>query len=1021
MSIKRISLFMLVMLLIGFRPHVVESQVQIQGPRNAEDVYSGVVYGPIDATDTLWRIASRYKQDAQFSVYQTMLAIYELNPQAFENQNFNTMVNGATLRLPSDRYIARMNPQHAKAKAEADDHAFGRANSVQPTNEAGQISAENLKPEVPLVNQEDLSNTQRQLQSQLNALNRQQNAQFGAIKDQVSSSIDSVQALLDENKRLYARLDQVNNDIADLRNKVEGDVQDQIDEQLVLQKELIALVKEAQQRQLEKESESIWTKLTSTTGIILLSTGFTLVVLIALAIWLLRRPSGGQAPEKETQLEKAKESNDIVDDELVIGEIDDAASAEADELMAALEAELPVEDSDDILGEQLEDGLDEIKVDDIDDFGDLDDEMLVPNATDNEIDKTDTVDTGEVNFDAESIDLDDDEMGNESINLSDDEDEDTSAAKTVETDSTDLESLDLEEQDGQLSAADEETSTEDNASNNPDADSIVGNEETSNNDEDNALEIDGLTEQGDDDDGMPTGVSLNEDGEIDENTIDQIEQQIHQKDEEINQLTDEILSDLESVADDDTPLEADEQPEAITDIDDLLEQNSQPSSAVNRDEALDENTESDDDPIDTSEADSDSIQKEAEGSSEIESKIDSANVEGDDEIVDPDELLAELSDQVQEESNDLSDELVAELSEDELASQELDELLEEFTNDDGESNVSTQGESSEAVDPQTDASVSDVDSEEIDLEAEALPIDSTDSLANDLLEELTEENEVKDELDSLLEEMGEANDAEESDQDFIDDLLDDIPSLSDNTDEGSESAPTDAEQADDTDKQIEPKTNDEALSDDDDFLADLPDLDEWLDEETASSDGEALDDGENSESDDLAAIAESDFDSILAEIDDVADILDEEDAPSAFNEEKSPAAPELEEEIDASGLDLHALMSENEKDPDFTDPVEDFVDVDDLIIESDVADPKTDNDLALDLGSSLDKLKENDNLANKPETLDVDQAGNLDLAQVYIDMEDYEAASEVLNEVIENGSDEQINEAKELLASIQKQ
>jgi len=61
-----------------------------------------------------------------------MLAIYELNPQAFENGNFNTMVNGATLQLPSDPFIARMDINEGRAKAQADDRAIGRVNSGQP-------------------------------------------------------------------------------------------------------------------------------------------------------------------------------------------------------------------------------------------------------------------------------------------------------------------------------------------------------------------------------------------------------------------------------------------------------------------------------------------------------------------------------------------------------------------------------------------------------------------------------------------------------------------------------------------------------------------------------------------------------------------------------------------------------------------------------------------------------------------------------------------------------------------------
>ncbi|WP_284216005.1 FimV/HubP family polar landmark protein [Agaribacter marinus] len=1084
MNIKRISLFILVIMLTCIRPYSADAQVQIQGPRNAEDVYSGVVYGPIDPTDTLWRIASRYKQDSNFSVYQTMLAIYELNPQAFENQNFNTMVNGAILQLPSDRYIARMSLQRAKAKAEADDRAFGRPNSVQPTNDAGKIPSENLKPEIPLVNQEDLSNTQRQLQNQLNALNRQQNTQFGAIKDQVSSSIDSVQALLDENRRLYERLDQVNTDIADLRNKVEGEVQGQIDEQLSLQKELIALVKDAQQRQLDKESESILTKLTSSTGIILLTTGFTLVVLIGLAIWALRKPAASNAAPVESKT-NTKASSDIVDDELVIGEIDDAASAEADELMAALEAELPDDDdTDDILGEQLEDGLDEIQVDDnVDDFGDLDDEMLVPNATSNDSESNSSEASGieEVSFDADAISLDEDELGNESIDLSDDDeilDTSTDENKDI-TDATDLEELDLgDDLDDEIEASenDETASTAENGKQNESAD-------------DAELVLDGLPSE--EDDGTPEGVDLNEDGEIDENTIEQIEQQIQQKDKEINQLTDDILADIDNAVDepDDSDVAAEESEDkseedtefdALTDIDDILD-------ATEADDLTTDNAGNDETAITQTPAEESGsvtdladeiladIESELDGSVDDESdKGEEGNSGNDmpsmdtsvtnapetegDESIDPDDILAELgvdaavdndnsapvldviNDDNDEDDNnhtvqtsesaiELADELINELSEDDKASEELDSLLDEFTEQENNTLVEDNAEIEEPLNAIEDA---------IDLGEEAEPIDLIDSLADELLDELTEENGAKDELDELLEEMGADDADDEENHELIDELLEDIPSFtaeisaSDAEELNSDIDSTDidstnvSEDITDSSNKVSDKVDTEESADtDDDLLADLPGLDDWLDEDSeavARSDVETSHDTEqaNVENDDLSVIAESDFDSLLAGIEDSGDD-DVDDALNSSVLEDTKDTDSIRKDVDAAGLDLDALMSEGQDATSNSDEIEDFVDVDDLLNESETAQPKSDNDLQLDLNSSLDRLidsEEDMSISNSSEEL-MDQSSNLDLAQVYIDMEDFDAAREVLMEVTKSNNGALKEEAEELLSRIE--
>jgi FimV-like protein len=74
------------------------------------------------------------------------------------------------------------------------------------------------------------------------------------------------------------------------------------------------------------------------------------------------------------------------------------------------------------------------------------------------------------------------------------------------------------------------------------------------------------------------------------------------------------------------------------------------------------------------------------------------------------------------------------------------------------------------------------------------------------------------------------------------------------------------------------------------------------------------------------------------------------------------------------------------------------------------------------LDNSLDRLgpQHQDYISLSTDTGDeeTNQASNLDLAQVYIDMEDTEAAIELLDEVVKLGTPEQKDEATMLLASI---
>ncbi|MBT1450978.1 hypothetical protein KJ365_08800 [Glaciecola sp. XM2] len=1034
-------------------PALLTAQVQIQGPRNAPEVYSGVVYGPIDQSDTLWRIASRYKQDSQFTIYQTMLAIYELNPQAFENRNFNTMINGATLQLPSDRYIARMDPQRARAKAEADDAAFGRPNSVQENiedSETGQ--ANNLKPEVPLVNQEDLSATQTQLQNQLNSLNRQQTAQFDQVKEQVSASISNVQALIEENRKVFERLDQVNQDITDLRSKVEGEVQEQIDQQLALQKELIELVKQAEQRQLERERESIWTTLSSPTAIIVLSSVFTAGALLILGIFLLRRP---KTVESEPV---TKKSNDIVDDELVIGEMDDDFDSDADDLMAALEQEMG---EDDILSSELEDGLDELGVDD--DFSAAD-EMLVPDAEVKEEEKPrkkqqlDSVDE-DISFDTDSISLDDDDFENQEIDLkANDEPAKEAATSVVEDVTADLD-LDNFGEDEEVPAEDIEALEE--LASVPEVQEPAQPTEAPTAapevpDETSQVTDDEVAQQGDVPQGSnklaasgtAIGVALDESGQVSSESLKELESTINETTEEFEQLSNEILDELENPGDaqqanGDAPADLEAPAPEVTESDEpSIDSGEQPQ------EPVEPSLDSGEQPQELDEPSLDSGEQPQEPE-QTAAPADTVQEASDDEVADdPDALFeqalagmgssgdadgAQTDDEPEQEakqSDELTDELLNEL-EDEQASEELDSLLDEFANEQETFETDSQ------EDNVGDAALDDDFSIDLDDAQDDEPEDASNALADELLSELEQGDDAEDdELDALLESYSETSTADNSTADS-DALLDDIPSLSDlgeekqqdadevvtqtsdevlpdalsdekqakTTDVSADDVSTDVASTDDT------SADDLATDDDEDVLADLPGLDDWLEDDELDKDIQNLEKApsDKNELDMLAEIEGSDFDDLLSEID--ADSIE-----TTISEIEKQEDNNQGNAFEEAGLNLDALMSQ---DDDKEESIESFIDVDDLLSESEGLTPLEDEDLALDLDASLPNnvntaadFDESDDAAN------TDQASNLDLAQVYIDMDDFDAAKEVLAEVQSNGTEAQAAEAKQLLQEI---
>ncbi|SDS14355.1 pilus assembly protein FimV [Halopseudomonas xinjiangensis] len=65
-----------------------------------------------NSADTLWEIAQRHRPQGA-SVHQTMLAIQDLNPNAFMDGNINRMLSGSTLTLPNSEQA------HARSQTEA--------------------------------------------------------------------------------------------------------------------------------------------------------------------------------------------------------------------------------------------------------------------------------------------------------------------------------------------------------------------------------------------------------------------------------------------------------------------------------------------------------------------------------------------------------------------------------------------------------------------------------------------------------------------------------------------------------------------------------------------------------------------------------------------------------------------------------------------------------------------------------------------------------------------------------------
>jgi pilus assembly protein FimV len=86
--------------------------------------------------ETLWGITQRVRPDSRLTMNQTMLAIFEANPEAFAG-NINIMRAGASLRIPSADDIFRINRSNALSEVRRQNAAWGGATPDARTHDGG--------------------------------------------------------------------------------------------------------------------------------------------------------------------------------------------------------------------------------------------------------------------------------------------------------------------------------------------------------------------------------------------------------------------------------------------------------------------------------------------------------------------------------------------------------------------------------------------------------------------------------------------------------------------------------------------------------------------------------------------------------------------------------------------------------------------------------------------------------------------------------------------------------------------
>ncbi|WP_394176175.1 FimV/HubP family polar landmark protein [Thalassotalea litorea] len=126
---------------------------------NEQDIFVGdntSTYGPIKASDTLWKIANAHRPDDSVTNYQVMVALFKTNPNAFVNNDINFLIQGQYLRIPTLEQINQVVPFHQQNDSDASLNRINNAiaSKIKTPSEATMVQASSSATDVASVQQQ---------------------------------------------------------------------------------------------------------------------------------------------------------------------------------------------------------------------------------------------------------------------------------------------------------------------------------------------------------------------------------------------------------------------------------------------------------------------------------------------------------------------------------------------------------------------------------------------------------------------------------------------------------------------------------------------------------------------------------------------------------------------------------------------------------------------------------------------------------------------------------------------------
>ncbi|MCK5820213.1 MAG: hypothetical protein KAH18_13465, partial [Psychromonas sp.] len=287
---------------------VTVQSIDLVGP-DSQSTLSLEVYGPVGGHETLWGISEKLKPNNSVSVYQTLIAIYKLNPYAFEDGDVNKIIAHHIIKVPPLDFI----------KKQSNKEALALINKKQPRVKKSKPSTAKQPKKVPIKKSEVAKTTDNQSLTNLvlneetanTETNSQLEDQIKSLKKELADVNEKLVAHNESNQLLKLKIQGLTDQIANLNTQLSTELENQQKTNALSQKYLQQLenIKPAPFSGDGLVNE-ILRFITSSIIYLLAFMFLPIILLIVIFVFILRRNDKRQLEEQEQELAESSSFNE---------------------------------------------------------------------------------------------------------------------------------------------------------------------------------------------------------------------------------------------------------------------------------------------------------------------------------------------------------------------------------------------------------------------------------------------------------------------------------------------------------------------------------------------------------------------------------------------------------------------------------------------------------------------------------------------------------------------------------------